>query len=112
MQSKTEKSPQSDLDNAIKSVIDSFQSQGLKPRRIASGRVEELRGGVTSIAFESHGNIDAAILLSKIQYQASESLYKLDYVVRGSIKGILPGRILAVTNPQLKGVIKKNGARG
>jgi hypothetical protein len=107
MMSSTSKSAHSNIENVVKAVLETFQSLGLKPRRIPSGRIEELRGGITSIALEPKGNVDAAIILSRIQYQSSDLVYKLDYAVRGNIKGILPARILAVTDPKLKGMIKK-----
>jgi hypothetical protein len=41
------------------------------------------------------------------QLDNSKSLYKVDYAVRGNIKGVLPRRALAWTSYELEGALKK-----
>lgn len=84
----------------------------LEPRLIHPGRVEALRGGVGCFELEAGKGIDAAVLLSRSRYGphdigASRTFYRVDYAVRGSIRGILPRRIVSKTVLALRGLIRK-----
>ena len=70
-----------------------------------------MRGGVS--CFELAGkDVDAAILLSTSGYEnlysrKYKSFFKVDYAVRGNIRGILPGRMVSKTALKLTGLVRK-----
>jgi len=93
-------------------LVDALARLELEPRIVPPGRVEWLRGGLSCIELEARKGVDAAILLSQKQYGAAylsdlQALYRVDYAVRGNIKGILPGRIISKTSLKTRGLVKK-----
>jgi hypothetical protein len=98
--------------DAVRLIHDALIFLGLNPRLIPHGRIDELRAGVQCFELKEGEGVDAAIVLSKLNvdsFQDDESriLYKVDYAVRGDLKGVLPGRIISSTKYELKGLLKK-----
>jgi len=77
----------------------------LNPRVIPHGRIDELRGGIC-IGLESE-SLDAAVLLSRVDYSGAGGLYRVDYAVRGTIRDVLPGRVMAETKSQIRGLLRR-----
>jgi hypothetical protein len=100
-------------DGAAKRLLqDELTRLGLAPIPIPHGRTDELRGGLQCFELKAGEGVDAAIILSKLNvdpFRVDESrvLYKVDYTVRGDLKGVLRGSILSNTKYELKGLIRK-----
>lgn len=78
------------------------------PKNIQQGNIRQLKGGLKCVDLEGVIDIDSVILLSKLNsYRTPAHTYKLDYALRGNIKGILPGRKITETKLDLKGMFKK-----
>jgi hypothetical protein len=93
----------------IEEVYQSLDKQGLDPQKIPRGHIMELRGSGQCYSLESN-SIDAALLKTKRDYQelqGSKYLYKMEYALRGNIKGIESGRVILETKTELKGIIRK-----
>jgi hypothetical protein len=93
-------------------VLDALMDQGLEPRTVDRGRIDELRGGIRCFDLKAGDGVDAAVLLSMVafgRYPSDEtrSLFKVEYAVRGTLKGVLPGRILTRMAPEFKGLLRK-----
>lgn len=98
--------------DVIKLVHEAMSGLGLEPSLIPPGRIDELRGGISSFELKAGGGVDAAVLLTRWNYGAYRSeggknLFRVDYAVRGSIKGVLPGRILARTSTKTRGLLRR-----
>jgi hypothetical protein len=98
--------------SAMGLVQEALTHQGLDPRPIPHGRIDELRGGVQCFELKEGEGVDAAIFISKLNvdsFQDDESriLYKVDYAVRGDLRGVLPGRIISSTKYEQKGLFRK-----
>ncbi|MDH5792549.1 MAG: hypothetical protein OEZ44_10220 [Candidatus Bathyarchaeota archaeon] len=98
--------------DAVRLVHDALTCLGLNPRQIPHGRIDELRGGVQCFELKEGEGVDAAIVLSKLnvdsfQDEESRVLYKVEYAVRGDLKGVLPGRIVSSTKYELKGLLRR-----
>ncbi len=96
----------------IELVYEGLRGLGLEPSLIPPGRMDELRGGVSSVELRGGRGIDAAVLMARWQYgsfrsEEGKSLFRVDYAVRGSIKGVLPGRILARTSAKRRGLLRR-----
>ena len=90
----------------LEDVLEAFRELGLEPRVIPHGRVDELRGGVC-LELEMEG-VDAALLLSRLGYRAEgRNRYRVDYAVRGTIRGVLPGRVMAETRSRARGLLRR-----
>lgn len=86
--------------------MSAFSESGLEPKVIPHGRIDELRGGIC-IELKTEG-LDAALLLSKLEYTLeSKSRFRVDYAVRGTIRGVLPGRVMAQTRSQIRGLVRR-----
>jgi hypothetical protein len=71
--------------------------------------MDELRGGISCMELGA-GGVDVAVVLSTMSYGSGLDLkgsYKIDYAVRGNIRGILPGRIIARGIYGTKGLLKR-----
>ena len=93
-------------------LVDALVRLELEPRVIPPRRIEWLQGGISCIELEARKGVDVAILLSQTQYGAAylgapQALYRVDYAVRGNIKGVLPGRIISKTSLKARGLVKK-----
>jgi len=99
-ETKIQKEPLVDL------LIDALARLELEPRLISPRRVEWLKGGFSCIALEARRGVDAAVLLSRTEY-GMDHVYRVDYAVRGNIKGILPNRIVSRISLRTSGLIKK-----
>jgi hypothetical protein len=93
-------------------ILDALMDQGLEPRTVDHGRIDELRGGIRCFDLKAGDGVDAAVLLSMValgRYPSDEtrSLYKVDYAVRGALKGVLPGRILTRMAPEFRGLLRR-----
>jgi hypothetical protein len=93
-------------------VLEALRSLDLEPMLIPHGRTDELRGGLACFELRSGEGVDAAILLSKVAYDKfpidkSRALHRVDYAVRGTIRGVLSGRVLTRTTLELKGLLRK-----
>jgi hypothetical protein len=91
-------------------VLQALENVCLKPQMIPHGNINELRGGMQCYKLNLRTGLDAAILLSKYDpklIEESNIHYKIDYAIRGTIKGILTGRMISRTTIKLKGVFRK-----
>jgi hypothetical protein len=94
--------------NIESALLKAFQGLSLEPKLIPSGRIEAIRGGLSTFEFQHENEVDTAVLLKKFGDRTFlESRYKIDYALRGNIKGILPGRIVTMVSPIMKGRLKK-----
>ena len=98
--------------HAVRLILDALTCLGLEPRAISHGRIDEIRGGIRCFDLKEGEGVDAAIILSKLNVESfpvdeSRVLYKIDYAVRGNLKGVLPGRIMSRTGYALKGLLRK-----
>ena len=98
------------LNNVIQFILDILESLELEPRLMPSRRIDSLMGGVASFNLSGEA-VDAAVLLSKTRLGdmrlSDSALFRIDYAVRGDIKGILPGRIISKTKRSFRGLIRK-----
>jgi hypothetical protein len=81
-------------------VLSALEEQGLQPEVIPRGSVNELKGGSHCIALKPGLELDAAIILSRTIYDQPDlsefrSKYRISYAVRGTIRRVLPNRILS-----------------
>lgn len=93
-------------------LLEALSDMGLKPMLIPHGRIDELRGGSMCFDLKAGGAVDAAVLLEKPSYSpsaigGSEFQCKVDYAVRGTVKGVLPRRVLSRTALELKGLLRR-----
>lgn len=84
----------------------------LEPRLIPRSSIEELRGGISCLDLKPGGGVDAVVILSRMSYESSrieggKKLYRMEYAVRGSIRGVLHGRIMVRTDIKTKGFLRK-----
>jgi len=98
-------------EDIVKTLLNSLERLNLEPRPIPYGRIDALRGGASCLELSGR-NVEAAILLTKARLQSpygqdSRALFKIEYALRGNIKGILPGRIVSKTVIRLKGLLRK-----
>ncbi|MFB0543707.1 MAG: hypothetical protein ACETVR_02890 [Candidatus Bathyarchaeia archaeon] len=77
----------------------------LEPRLISPRRVDGLRGGITCFELGAGKSVDAAVL--RVRTLIREPLFKVDYAVRGNIRGILPDRIVSKMALRLEGLFRK-----
>lgn len=103
-------------DNSNKEAANRFFASlkhlGLNPIQIPNGAINELRGGFQCFELKEGEDVDAAVVLSKLnvdsfQDERPKILYKVDYAVRGDLKGVLPGRIISSTKYEIKGLFRK-----
>jgi hypothetical protein len=98
-------------EDTVKTLLNSLERLNLEPRPIPYGRMDSLRGGASCLELSGR-NVEAAILLTKARLQSpygqdARTLFKIDYALRGNIKGILPGRIVSKTVIRLRGLLRK-----
>jgi hypothetical protein len=99
--------------DTVNLVIEALKKLELEPEVIPHGRIDELRGGISCINLKSGKDLDAAILLSKFKHNRSplarsRTLLRVDYAIRGTIKGVLSGRTLSRTILETEGYLRKN----
>ncbi len=86
-----------------------LESHGYEPRVVPQGSVRQLRGGKLCIDLMDGGNIDSAVVMARGEFDelGHRFLFRMDYAVRGNIKGIPAGR--KITNAHLTwgGFIRK-----
>ena len=104
--------PEDHSSEVINLVLDALRELRLEPGLIAHGRVDELRGGIQCYELKAAKAVDAAVLYAKASLGAlySDELrhtYRVDYAVRGTIRGVLPARILSMTAMEMRGVLRK-----
>lgn len=102
-------------EEVISLVIDALREAGLEPRPIDRGRTDELRGGIKCLDLAGDG-LDAAVLksggdISRLFSKEDRFSYRVDYAVRGTIRGVLPRRIVSRTVLELEGLLRKRLAR-
>jgi len=93
-------------------VLSTLGEQGLQPEVIPRGSVNELKGGSHCIALKPGLELDASIILSRTIYDQPDlsefrSKYRISYAVRGTIRGVLPNRILSKVTFGRKGFFRK-----
>ncbi len=98
-------------DEVISLVTDALKEAGLEPRPIDRGRTDELRGGLQCLDLAGDG-LDAAVLksggdINRLFSTEHRFSYMVDYAVRGTIRGVLPGRIVSRTVLELQGLLRK-----
>jgi hypothetical protein len=96
---------------AVNVVNDALVTHGLNPEQITRGGINELRGGVACINLAGEA-VDAAVILASINTSSYlsnnlKAVFRVDYAVRGNIRGVLPGRILSKTEIEFKGFLNK-----
>ncbi len=92
--------------DVLDDTLEALRRLGLNPRVIPHGRIDELRGGIC-MEVESE-SLDAALLLSRLDYGGGAgSLYRVDYAVRGTIRDVLPGRVMAETRSRVRGLLRR-----
>lgn len=94
----------------INKLYNFFGELGLEPQIIPEKSFNALRGGIKSYAFSEGRNVDAGILVSKLDIRKEKgvrTLYKIEYALRGTLKGIEKGRVVALTTTKLSGILKK-----
>jgi len=92
--------------DVLDDALEALRRLGVNPRVIPHGRIDELRGGIC-IELES-GSLDAAVLLSRVDYSIrAGGLYKVDYAIRGTIRDVLPGRLMAETKRRTRGLLRR-----
>jgi hypothetical protein len=96
----------------IELVQEALRGLGLEPSFIPPGRVDDIRGGIASFELKAGGGIDAAVILTRLNYglyrtEGDKNMLRVDYAVRGSIRGVLPGRILARTQAKARGLLRR-----
>jgi len=94
----------------ISEVYNFFKELGLGPETIPEKSFQELRGGVKSYNFAKGNSIDAGVLVSKIELGDEEGLkrmYKIEYALRGTLKGIEKSKVIALTSYKLSGFLNK-----
>ena len=104
--------PEDHSGEAINLVLDALRDLRLEPGLIDHGRVDELRGGIQCYELKAAKVVDAAVLYTKASLGAiySDELkhtYRVDYALRGTIRGVLPARILSRTAMEMRGVLRK-----
>lgn len=97
---------------AVDLVLDALRDRRLEPRLVDHGMVDELRGGFRCFDLKTGYGVDAAVLLSKTEVvmfppEVAGKLYKVEYAVRGTIRGVLPGRALSRMTHELRGLIRR-----
>lgn len=82
----------------------------MEPQPVQRGAIRELRGGVVCIDLKGSNDIDSLVLLSKINslWDYAEYRYRIDYALRGGIRGILAGREIARVKSKLVGFLRKS----
>jgi len=93
-------------------VYEALSALGLQPVLIPRGRIGELRGGSACIDLKKGEGIDSAIVLSRASGELypvrdREQLHRIDYAIRGTIRGILPGREIATTKLETRGLFRR-----
>jgi hypothetical protein len=93
-------------------VYKALSALGLQPVLIPRGRIGELRGGSACIDLKKGEGIDSAIVLSRASGELHpmkdrEQLHRIDYAIRGTIRGILPGREIAITRLETRGLFRR-----
>ncbi len=94
----------------ISEVYNFLDELGLGPEKIPEKSFQELRGGVKSYNFTKGKNIDAGVLVSKFEMGDEEGfkrMYKIEYALRGTLKGIEKSKVIALTNYKLSGILNK-----
>jgi len=91
--------------DVLDDTLEALRRLGVNPRVIPHGRIDELRGGIC-IELESEG-LDAAVLLSRVDYSGAGGLYRVDYAIRGTIRDVLPGRVMAETERRTRGLLRR-----
>ena len=91
--------------DVLDDTLEALRRLGVNPRVIPHGRIDELRGGIC-IELESE-SLDAALLLSRVDYSGAGGLYRVDYAVRGTIRDVLPGRVMAETERRTRGLLRR-----
>ena len=93
-------------------VLSALGEQGLQPEVIPRGSVNELKGGSHCIALKPGLELDAAIILSRTIFDQPDlsefrSRYRISYAVRGTIRRVLPNRVLSRVTFGRKGFFVK-----
>lgn len=98
----------------INEVYNFFKTLGLEPRIVPEKSFDELRGGVKSYNFDKGKNIDASVLVSKIELGEEKGVkraYKIEYALRGTLKGVEKSKVIALTAFKLTGILNKKVER-
>jgi hypothetical protein len=103
--------PPKDPLDAVSLTLEALEGLGLEPKPVGSGMIGELRGGLRCIDI-THDWLDSVVVMSgvdagRLLTSGPGSLYKVDYAIRGSIKGVLSGRIVVRTAPEFKGLLRR-----
>lgn len=94
----------------ISQVYSFFKELGLRPETIPEKSFQELRGGVKSYNFAKGNSIDAGVLVSNLELGDKEGfkrMYKIEYALKGTLKGIEKSKVIALTSFRLSGIINK-----
>lgn len=97
--------------HALDIVLEALRGLELEPRLVPHGRIDELRGGLACFDLKRGEGVDAAVLLAR-KFQGlfvgeSRALYRLDYAVRGTVRGVLQGRIISRLVHETRGLLRR-----
>ena len=106
--------PEPDVPDLVKQLLEGL---GLSPDQMPPSHVNSLRGGQAFFNLVDE-DLDGVLMLSRSSTEigsggvrvrdASDRLYRLDYAVRGNIRGVLPRRIIAAPFPVVRGMLRKS----
>jgi len=84
-----------------------FEAIGLGPQLIPRDSISHLRGCLHCINL-SGNNIDSALIFQKLSFQENPRyFYRVDYAVRGTLRGVPSQRKIAYTKLSLEGFLRK-----
>ena len=101
-------------EEAISLVSEALAKQGLEPELIPNDKIGSLRSNVVCFNLSNLEGIDAAVVITvnPVRYyrgkNSPEKFYRIDYAVKGTVRQVPPGRLLALATPKTKGLITKN----
>ena len=88
-----------------------FFEMGLNPEYVPQGRVDGLGGGFTCINLKNLKGIEAAVIVTSLSSNTnigvSSLKFRVEYAIRGTIRHLLPNRIIAICDCKMRGIIRK-----
>lgn len=84
---------------------------GFEPVHLPSGTIGSLRGG-RCFDLKAGGDIDTVVVLSKtglggVSSDRKRVEYRVEFALRGTVKGFLSNRVLALTVPHFEGLVRR-----
>ena len=84
---------------------------GFEPVHLPSGTIGSLRGG-RCFDLKTGGDIDTVVVLSKtglggVSTDRKRVEYRVEFALKGTVKGFLSNRVLALTVPHFEGLVRR-----